>query len=72
MFLRNKPAYIEYLGKGVKNVFNKSKMIYGEEIGSIIVEKKAFSEQINGWFQCNGNTGLKCQRGCMFKVNMNL
>ena len=42
------------------------------EIGSIIVEKKAFSEQINGWFQCNGNTGLKCQRGCMFKVNMNL
>ena len=23
MFLRNKPAYVEHLGKGVKNVFKK-------------------------------------------------
>ena len=25
-----------------------------------------------GWFLCNNNTGLKCQRECMVKVNINL
>ena len=42
------------------------------EIGIIIIVQKPFAEQINGWFRCNGNTGLKWQRGCMFKVNSNL
>ena len=38
------------------------------DIGSIAVVQKPFAKQINAMFWCNGNTGLKWQRGCIFKV----
>ena len=74
-FLRNKPALVEDLGKGVRHVFNKSKIIYG----SVVWDWQYYHciETIfraNQWmvFRCNCNTGRKWQRGCMFKVNINL
>ena len=44
-----------------------------EKVVSVVaVLQKPFSEQINEWFLYNGNTGMKRQCRCMFKVRINL
>ena len=76
IFLRNKPPYIEYLGKRVKKVFKKVKNNIWKNwclrLAVLSLYRDNLQSNSMGWFPCNGNTGLKWQRGCMVKVNISL
>ena len=75
MFLRNKPGWLENLGKGVKNVFNKVTNNIWKRRGLTLAVLSLYRNhpidflcKSMEWFVCNSNISLKWQRGCMIKV----
>ena len=57
------------LGKEVKNVFKEVKNNIWKrwclKLAVLSLDRNDVQSKSIGWFLCNGNTGLKWQRGCM-------
>ena len=67
MFLRNKPAQVEHLGKrlkiGFKKVENNIWKKWCLRLAALSLYRDHLQNKSMEWFLCNENTGLKCQSG---------